>query len=230
MPIIKDQINPNRLRVGEIIGSGGFGIVFAGTFDQEKGKTIDVAIKRVLIPSGAAEAVKKDASEAVIDEASLLCTVNHKNIIECYGIVLDAGAVDVAGQQLGLCLVLERCTISLRDALDNLRSRFGGSGGGGGGGSVDGGSENAMMSKIEEMLLSPDVCGKVCFHSSCHLRNHEVISSLSWCMRSPRPWRTATPRPSRLLSNLRFRHPIQATNEHVSVCAPFPPHTTGAAS
>ena len=162
MPIVKDQINPNRLRLGKIIGSGGFGVVFAGTFNQKKDKTIDVAIKRVLIQSGATEAVKKEASEAVIDEASLLCTVNHKNIIECYGFVLDDGAVDVAGQQLGLCLVLERCTVSLRDALDNLRSRVD-SGGGSGGGGAGGGGENALISKIEELLLSPDVCEKVCF-------------------------------------------------------------------
>jgi len=148
MPIFKDQINPNRLRVGEIIGSGGFGIVFAGTFDQEKNKTINVAIKRVLVQSSASDAVKKEISEAVMDEASLLFTVKHKHIIECYGFVLDAAAVDIAGQPLGFCLILERCTISLRDALDNLRHRDGEGGGGGG-------------SEIEDMLLSPEICEKV---------------------------------------------------------------------
>lgn len=157
MPIVKDQINPHRLHLGDLIGSGGFGVVFAGTFDQDKNKTIDVAIKRVLIPSGASEAVKKEASEAVIDEASLLCTVKHKNIIECYGFVLETGAVDFAGQLLGLCLVLERCTISLRDALDNLRSREDGGGGGG--------NEKTLISNIEDMLLSSEMCEKVCFQT-----------------------------------------------------------------
>jgi len=164
MSFLKDQINPNRLRLGQLIGSGGFGIVFSGSFEIEKNKPISVAIKRVLIPSDASEAVKKEVSEGVIKEVSLLRTVKHEKIIECYGFVNDANAVDAAGEPLGVCIVLGRGTKSLREALDNLRRRRDGGGGGGGGGGDD--------STIEDMLCSPEIVGKVismCMISGCQM-------------------------------------------------------------
>ena len=135
------KINPSHLRLGRFIGLGGCGTVFAGTL-KVGDQTIDVAIKQVLIQSSAYELVHK--------EVAMMNSLKHKSIIECYGAVLDQDAVDANGTHLGCCIVLERCTLSLRDALDALSERCGDGGGGG---------DDKFI--IASMLASPDVCMKV---------------------------------------------------------------------
>jgi len=135
------KINPNHLRLGRFIGLGGCGTVFAGTLNVGD-QTIDVAIKQVLIQGSASELVNK--------EVAMMNSLNHKNIIECYGAVLDENAVDANGVYLGCCIVLERCTLSLREALDTLSEHNDGGGGG----------DNDKF-VISSMIASSEVCMKV---------------------------------------------------------------------
>ena len=147
------KINPSHLRLGRFIGLGGCGTVFAGTL-QIGDQLIDVAIKQVLIQRSAYELVHK--------EVAMMNSLKHKSIIECYGAVLNENAVDANGAHLGCCIVLERCTLSLRDALDALCERFSGGDGDGRGvaGSGGGGGDKDKFI-IASMLASTDVCMKV---------------------------------------------------------------------
>lgn len=110
------SLDPNALRLGPLLGRGGFGSVFAGTFTV-RGKTINVAIKcAALDPT----MLRPADVWALAKEVSIMRALNHPNITQCYAACFDAASRDSANLPLGCCLVLELATESLRRALDSV--------------------------------------------------------------------------------------------------------------
>uniref|UniRef100_A0A7S0Z8T4 Protein kinase domain-containing protein n=1 Tax=Ostreococcus mediterraneus TaxID=1486918 RepID=A0A7S0Z8T4_9CHLO len=66
-----------------ILGAGGYGAVFKGTF-----KSTQVAIKTMFAQAGTQEMqVPRAAVESMRKEALIMCTLNHPNIVKVFGIV-----------------------------------------------------------------------------------------------------------------------------------------------
>ena len=97
-------IDPMRLAIGKMVGSGQFGQVFIGTLNP---KAINVAIKMVKAGAGSSA-----ANEELADEAAVTGTFNHPNVIKALGVY-----------QEDRCwrLVLEFCG---KGALQTLLSEF----------------------------------------------------------------------------------------------------------
>ena len=97
-------IDPMRLAVGKMVGSGQFGQVFVGTLNP---KAVNVAIKMVKAAAGASA-----ANEELAEEAAVTGTFNHPNVIKALGVYQE----DKCWR-----LVLEFCG---KGALQTLLSEF----------------------------------------------------------------------------------------------------------
>ncbi|KAJ3102538.1 hypothetical protein HDU96_009595 [Phlyctochytrium bullatum] len=71
----------NELEVGEEIGKGGFGIVYAGEWNASK-----VGIKKLHCR---ADALTPKARKSFKTEARMLLYANHHNVVKFYGLVMD---------------------------------------------------------------------------------------------------------------------------------------------
>ena len=103
------QLNPKLISRGKLIDDGGFGTVYEGVLTME-GRPIPVAIKQMK---------GRNVVNDMLKELETLRSLNHTNVMKCYGLVADDNAVDLSNVHIGCCLVFELCPLgSLRNALD----------------------------------------------------------------------------------------------------------------
>ena len=100
------KIDPMRLAIGKMVGSGQFGQVFIGTLNPT---AMNVAIKMVKAGAGAGSSA---ANEELAEEAAVTGTFNHPNIVKALGVYQE----DKCWR-----LVLEYCG---KGALQTLLSEF----------------------------------------------------------------------------------------------------------
>lgn len=93
------QIDSSQLRIGQSLGSGATGVVYAGTYFEQH-----VAVKK-LHPHIAAEA---SAIEDFLQEAEIWKPLTFRNILQLYGVCTDSGNVS---------MVMEIGAMSLSDLL-----------------------------------------------------------------------------------------------------------------
>ena len=98
------KIDPMRLAIGKMVGSGQFGQVFIGTLNPT---AMNVAIKMVKAGAGSSA-----ANEELAEEAAVTGTFNHPNIVKALGVYQE----DKCWR-----LVLEYCG---KGALQTLLSKF----------------------------------------------------------------------------------------------------------
>ena len=111
------SVSPGSLRLtGELLGTVGFGEVKKGLFSISGKNPLPVALKILS---------RLDALDELVKEAAIMRTLDHPNVLKCYGAVYDGKSLDSVGEPLGCCIVLELCNAgSLRKALDALKVQF----------------------------------------------------------------------------------------------------------
>jgi serine/threonine protein kinase len=109
------EIDPLKLELGSVIGTGAFSKVYAAFYMGEP-----VAVKQLVDDSVA-------NPENLHREVKLSSQLRHGFIISLRGVCMDPSAVDARGSHLGVCLVLPLAKHgSIVKALDNpaIRDRF----------------------------------------------------------------------------------------------------------
>jgi len=115
LPRLKDvtpelQASQVTLHAEDILGTGGYGAVFKGTFEGR-----EVAIKTMFSETnGGVVHMPKAVVDSMRKEAMIMCTLNHPNILHVFGIVPESAWI-----------VMEYCPRgSLSDALQNPDNVF----------------------------------------------------------------------------------------------------------
>ncbi len=68
-------------RLGDLLGSGQFGIVYKGVLTSDGGSEVEVAVKTLKEGSGEEERVK------FLQEAAIMGQFKHSNVLKMYGVV-----------------------------------------------------------------------------------------------------------------------------------------------
>ena len=100
------QMDPDGLTLGPVIGTGGHGQVFRGTY---KGST--VAIKTLVLLEAADSAAASNILKETAAEAEALSRLRHENVMRFYGICF-------LQEQNIVAMVTELCKLDLRSWID----------------------------------------------------------------------------------------------------------------
>ena len=73
-------------RLGKLLGSGQFGMVYKGLWESPKGQ-MEVAVKTLKEGSGEEDRVK------FLQEAAIMGQFKHHNVVETYGLITDGEPV-----------------------------------------------------------------------------------------------------------------------------------------
>ena len=73
-------------RLGKLLGSGQFGMVYKGLWESPKGQ-MEVAVKTLKEGSGEEDRVK------FLQEAAIMGQFKHHNVVEMYGLITDGEPV-----------------------------------------------------------------------------------------------------------------------------------------
>ncbi len=88
-----------------MLGRGGFGSVYAGTFSVRGRGSLNVAVKCVALDP---TSIRPEDVWTLAREVAIMRGPNHPNVLSCYAACFDATARDAANMPLGCCLILER--------------------------------------------------------------------------------------------------------------------------
>ena len=77
----------NQPSLGNLLGSGQFGMVYKGILHMPPGKRIDVAVKTLKEGSGEQDRVK------FLQEAAIMGQFKHPNVVTMYGVVTQGEPV-----------------------------------------------------------------------------------------------------------------------------------------
>ncbi|MBU6455540.1 MAG: serine/threonine protein kinase [Cyanobacteria bacterium REEB67] len=90
------QLQSGRYTVKDVIGYGGFSIVYSALGEnQEK-----LAIKELLINSGGTRASKEAILKQIVNEIEILKTLDHPNIVKCIDYFIDGRRIYIVMQAL----------------------------------------------------------------------------------------------------------------------------------
>ena len=77
------------LRLGNLLGSGQFGLVYRGILRSSSGENVDVAVKTLKEGADEQDKVK------FLQEAAIMGQFKHPNVVTMYGVVTEGEPVSV---------------------------------------------------------------------------------------------------------------------------------------
>ena len=77
------------LRLGNLLGSGQFGLVYRGILRSSSGENVDVAVKTLK------EGAEEQDKVKFLQEAAIMGQFKHPNVVTMYGVVTEGEPVSV---------------------------------------------------------------------------------------------------------------------------------------